>query len=292
MTLTNDSIVSSIREKMGIQENRASQLLESVLETMRSALANGEHVDISDFGKLSVYTRQSKKKDSTSVKHKTVSFTCSPTLRRKLNGAEWIQCPKCQSRGIKRYEYYNVFSLLQNILNMKFGVPPELLLKYRYDLILLCPVCEGKGMIDWVRNSRVGGVEPFGDLNGCLDLFIRSVWKRPVQGWMGHGKKGLVFLHGISPWNRPKKRNEESDLEQVVEASRQRYMGPFKLNKNILALDTADLTKILETLIKLTMISAPDLSREQIRSVLSSAGLDEYLPDVYAFPIEDDLQPK
>lgn len=294
MTLTNESIISSIKEKLNIPEDRASHLLETVLEIMRTTLVNGGQFHMIGVGIFSVYKRRKTKGKNSSTNPgppvetmKAVSFRCSPTLRKKLNGPEWVQCPKCLSRGMKSYEYYIVANIVKGIIDIKSGSPPKA--SYKSDLILLCPVCKGDGMIDWTT-SMLGGLQPFGELNGCLDIFMKYYWNRASQQLVGMKKKGIYFMNGVSPWNFPKGRTEWPEVEQVIESSRQRYQGSIKLNQGILSKGIRELKGILKHLNYLEELKGDEFDAK-VQSYLTANGLFEFVPDVYASPIEDDLLP-
>ena len=47
MTLTEDDLISSIGNRLGISKFESSRILESVLETVKTSLSNGEDVLIS-----------------------------------------------------------------------------------------------------------------------------------------------------------------------------------------------------------------------------------------------------
>jgi integration host factor subunit alpha len=50
MALTKDHLIESIRSRFGISKFESSRILESVLETVKTSLSNGEDVLISGFG--------------------------------------------------------------------------------------------------------------------------------------------------------------------------------------------------------------------------------------------------
>ena len=54
MTLTKDHIVASIRNHLGFLKFESTRIVESVLETIKTSLANGDDVLISGFGKFTV----------------------------------------------------------------------------------------------------------------------------------------------------------------------------------------------------------------------------------------------
>ena len=49
MTLTKDHLISSIGDRLGISKFESSRIVESVLETVKTSLSNGEDVPISGF---------------------------------------------------------------------------------------------------------------------------------------------------------------------------------------------------------------------------------------------------
>jgi hypothetical protein len=50
MTLTKSHLISSIGNRLGMSKSESSCILESVLETIKTSLSNGEDVLISGFG--------------------------------------------------------------------------------------------------------------------------------------------------------------------------------------------------------------------------------------------------
>ena len=49
MTLTKDHLIESIRNRLGISKFESSHILESLLETIKTSLSNGEDVLITGF---------------------------------------------------------------------------------------------------------------------------------------------------------------------------------------------------------------------------------------------------
>ena len=54
MTLTKIQIVESIHNETGLPKNKSTEIVESLLEIIKKALASGEDVMISNFGKFRV----------------------------------------------------------------------------------------------------------------------------------------------------------------------------------------------------------------------------------------------
>ncbi len=61
MTLTKDQIISSIGNHLGISKFESSRIVESVLETVKTSLSNGEDVLISGFGKFTVRNKAARR---------------------------------------------------------------------------------------------------------------------------------------------------------------------------------------------------------------------------------------
>jgi integration host factor subunit alpha len=93
MTLTKDHIVSSLQSRLGVSKPESSDLLESVLELIKSSLAGGDDVLISGFGKFTVRKKAARRgrnpatgEDLTLEPRKVVTFKCSALLKEKING--------------------------------------------------------------------------------------------------------------------------------------------------------------------------------------------------------------
>jgi integration host factor subunit alpha len=94
MTLTKEELVNAIAEANGYPRNRSVELVEILLELIKSKLAAGEDVLISRFGKLSVREKRERRGrkpatgDSMMLRlRKVVTFKCSGQLRDKINGS-------------------------------------------------------------------------------------------------------------------------------------------------------------------------------------------------------------
>ena len=60
MTLTKDILIESMREKFGYSVKEAKEILEMILEEMKSKLEDGQDVKISGFGKWAVRDKRSR----------------------------------------------------------------------------------------------------------------------------------------------------------------------------------------------------------------------------------------
>ena len=93
MTLKKTHIVDRIREESGIIRNESTELVESLLEIIKSTLESGEDVLVSGFGKFCVREKKERRGRNPAtgdelilVPRKVVTFKCSGKLRDKIDG--------------------------------------------------------------------------------------------------------------------------------------------------------------------------------------------------------------
>ncbi len=93
MTLTKDQIISSIGNHLRISKLESSRIVESVLETVKTSLSNGEDVLISGFGKFTVRNKAARRgrnpqtgDDLTLEPRRVITFKCSPLMKDRING--------------------------------------------------------------------------------------------------------------------------------------------------------------------------------------------------------------
>ena len=93
MALTKAQIVESIHNQKGFTKNRSLQIVETLLEIIKSTLASGEDVLVSGFGKFCVKEKRERKgrnpatgEDLMLEPRKVVTFRCSGKLREIVNG--------------------------------------------------------------------------------------------------------------------------------------------------------------------------------------------------------------
>jgi integration host factor subunit alpha len=93
MTLTKIQIVESVQNQTGFSKNKSSEIVETFLEIIKSALSSAEDVMISGFGKFCVKQKNKRKgrnpatgEDLMLASRKVVTFKCSGKLRDRING--------------------------------------------------------------------------------------------------------------------------------------------------------------------------------------------------------------
>ena len=93
MALTKIEIVNSIADQIGYPKNHSFEIVEILLELIKSSLESGDDVLISRFGKFCVNTKHERRgrnpstgEDMMLEPRRVVTFRCSRQLRDKVNG--------------------------------------------------------------------------------------------------------------------------------------------------------------------------------------------------------------
>jgi integration host factor subunit alpha len=94
MALTKSDIVARVHE-LGFTKKKSVDIIESLLEIMKSTLENGDDILISGFGKFCVKEKNKRRgrnpatgSDLILRERKVVTFKCSGKLRNKINDAD------------------------------------------------------------------------------------------------------------------------------------------------------------------------------------------------------------
>jgi integration host factor subunit alpha len=92
MTLTKDDIVKTLAKENGFLKKRSIEIVETMLEIIKSSLASGEDVLISGFGKFCVNEKRQRRgrnpatgEDMMLEARRVVTFKCSGQLKKKIN---------------------------------------------------------------------------------------------------------------------------------------------------------------------------------------------------------------
>ena len=88
MTLTKIKILELIHNHLGLPKNKSTDIVETLLEIIKSTLASGEDVMISNFGRFCVKSKKERRgrnpatgDDLMLEPRKVVTFKCSGKLR-------------------------------------------------------------------------------------------------------------------------------------------------------------------------------------------------------------------
>ena len=93
MALTKADIIDTIQHQLGFPKKKSNEVVEQLLETIKSTLASGDDVLVSGFGKFCVNEKKERRGrnpatgDSMMLRpRRVVTFKCSGKLRRRVNG--------------------------------------------------------------------------------------------------------------------------------------------------------------------------------------------------------------
>jgi len=93
MTLTKAQIVDQIREEIGLTRNETIEIVETLMELMKSTLESGDDVLVSGFGKFCVRNKRKRRGRNPATgddlildPRRTVTFKCSGKLRDRVDG--------------------------------------------------------------------------------------------------------------------------------------------------------------------------------------------------------------
>ena len=92
MALTKADIIESVQNRLGFTKKRSADLVETLLETIKATLEDGEDIMISGFGKFCVNKKNERKgrnpatgNDLILPPRRVVTFKCSGKLRNRIN---------------------------------------------------------------------------------------------------------------------------------------------------------------------------------------------------------------
>ena len=95
MTLTKEHLVSAVAEANGYPRNQAVELVETLIELIKSKLASGEDVLISGFGKFFVKKKRERRgwnpatgENMMLEARRVVTFKCSGHLKDRINKSQ------------------------------------------------------------------------------------------------------------------------------------------------------------------------------------------------------------
>ena len=93
MALTKNDIVLNVN-RLGFTKKKSVEIVEALLEIIKSRLESGDDVLVSGFGKFCVKEKKKRRgrnpatgKDLDLPPRRVVTFKCSGKLRKKINGA-------------------------------------------------------------------------------------------------------------------------------------------------------------------------------------------------------------
>ena len=92
MTITKAHIIEAVREQLDFPKNDCIEVVEKLLDIIKTTLENGEDIMVSGFGKFRVMEKNKRKGRNPATdkammldQRRVVTFRCSGVLRRKVN---------------------------------------------------------------------------------------------------------------------------------------------------------------------------------------------------------------
>ena len=93
MALTKVDIIEAVQSELNVTKTQTTDIIEALLEILKTTIASGEDVLISGFGKFCVNEKRKRRgrnpatgEDLILEPRKVVTFKCSGRLRKKING--------------------------------------------------------------------------------------------------------------------------------------------------------------------------------------------------------------
>jgi integration host factor subunit alpha len=93
MALTKAAIVDLMADELSLTQKKSTEVVESLLEIIKSALESGDDVLMSGFGKFCVRDKKARRgrnpstgEDKLLRARRVVTFKCSGKLRNRING--------------------------------------------------------------------------------------------------------------------------------------------------------------------------------------------------------------
>ena len=93
MTLTKADIVEAVQAEIGFTRHQSTEIVENLIELIKSKLVYGEDVLVSGFGKFCVHQKRERRGRNPATgadlmlrPRKVVTFKCSGKLRGRING--------------------------------------------------------------------------------------------------------------------------------------------------------------------------------------------------------------
>ena len=93
MALTDADIVETVQREVGYTRHQSTEIVENLLERIKSTLESGEDVLVSGFGKFCVNQKRERRgrnpatgEDLMLRPRKVVTFKCCGKLRKRING--------------------------------------------------------------------------------------------------------------------------------------------------------------------------------------------------------------
>ena len=185
------------------------------------------------------------------------------------------KCPKCKGQGKIRYRVWDSHSIIGHFIAYKRGDNLDEAFLNLQLLKILCPLCDGDGVYDWIRAAtRKDVIKDFEILTGNMDIYFAKCLNR----WIPNPTHKTRWI---------KVKGMFRDPEKLIELSQKHYTN-IKLNNQILSMSADELhditVKCYDYYHSLLKVYEDKLTGNKIREILESVGLSEFAPDKFAYP--------
>jgi hypothetical protein len=224
-------------------------------------------------------------------------------MEREIDKDGFYLCPKCNGKGKMIYRAYDVPDIVGALYLLK--APKKIKSKFEpyisiglgsyivHRVILLCPICEGKGKIDWIVDIRIDGnnIKKFNGYFGCFS----PIWSWCEKNSLALGRQFKthqvgrnLFIDGILM----KKIYYDNHFitQDLILKSKKRFIGPIILNEKFFSLSGAKLKNIYDKIKNHREIfKNNDYDQRAIKKFLIKEKLSEYLPPIFAVRDPEDF---
>jgi hypothetical protein len=170
-------------------------------------------------------------------------------------------------------------SIVYNLILLKAKYPLHALGWSMVLIVFKCPLCDGDRVFDWVKKAMKNDVnKKQRKLYGNIDIY----WKKAVNTW--------PLSNNTHNWSIYNDSNLYKNAVNVINCSQKRYRG-IKLNKNVLTMRVRQLEELHNKIINYykAMDDMPKsrITRTTVFKEMKLLGLNDYLPDKFAYPNRD-----
>ena len=185
------------------------------------------------------------------------------------------KCPKCKGQGKIRYRVWDSHSIIGHLIAYKRGHNIDQAFLNLLLLKILCPLCGGDGIYDWVRATTRGDINKnFEILTGNMDIYFAKC----LNKWIPNPTHQTEWIKVYGMFRNP---------EKLIELSQVHYTN-IRLNNHLLSMSADELTEITKKCFEyshsLLQVDEDELTGNKIREIFESVGLSDFVPDKFAYP--------
>lgn len=141
------------------------------------------------------------------------------------------KCPKCNGQGKIRYRVWDSHSIIGHLIAYKRGQNLDQSYLILRLLKIICPLCGGDGLYDWVKaTTRGNALKNFEILSGNMDIYFAKC----LNKWVPNPTHQVRYIKIYGMFRNPRK---------LIELSQAHYTN-IKLNNQILSMSARELTVI------------------------------------------------